>query len=143
MELDFENIYCVGRRTKRLIEKRIGKVTQVENSSEKLANYLVSNLKDDAITFFCGNKRRDELPTVLAESNIIVNEIETYQTQLTPRKIEEKFKAILFYSPSGIESYLKENKAKIESVEVQIDKRLKLMYNGKQLLKETMIISKF
>ena len=44
-------------------------------------------------------------------SNQIVNEIETYQTQLTPRKIEEKFKAILFYSPSGIESYLKENTA--------------------------------
>ena len=111
MELDFENIYCVGRRTKRLIEKRIGKVTQVENSAEKLANYLVTNLKDGEVTFFCSNKRRDELPTVLAESNIIVNEIETYQTQLTPRKIEEKFKAILFYSPSGIESYLKENKA--------------------------------
>jgi len=107
--LDFENIYCVGRRTKRLIEKRIGKVAQVEKDAEKLANYLVENLEDKNITFFCGNKRRDELPTVLAENNIEVNEVECYETRLTPRLIEEKYKGILFYSPSGIESYLKEN----------------------------------
>ena len=94
MELDFENIYCVGRRTKRLIEKRIGKVVHIENSAEKLTNYLVSNLKDDGVTFFCGNKRRDDLPTKLVENNIKVNEVECYQTQLTPRKIEEKYKFI-------------------------------------------------
>ncbi len=109
MELDFTNIYCVGKRTKRLIEKQIGKVAHVENSAEKLANYLVENLEDKNITFFCGNKRRDDLPTILSENNIVVNEVECYQTQLTPRKIEEKYKGILFYSPSGVESYLKDN----------------------------------
>jgi len=108
-ELDFTNIYCVGRRTKRLIEKRIGKVKHVENDAEKLANYLAENLKDTSITFFCGNKRRDELPTILAKNNVIVEEVECYQTALTPRKIEEKFNGILFYSPTGIESYLKDN----------------------------------
>ena len=109
-ELDFTNIYCVGRRTKRLIEKRIGKVAHVENDAEKLANYLVKNLKDTTVTFFCGNKRRDDLPTILAENNITVNEVECYQTQLTPRVIEGKYNGILFYSPTGIESYLKDNK---------------------------------
>jgi hydroxymethylbilane synthase len=108
-ELDFTNIYCVGRRTKKLIEKRIGKVKQSENSAEKLAAYLAENLKDTSVTFFCGNKRRDELPTILAENNVVVNEVECYQTSLTPRKIEEKFNGILFYSPTGIESYLKDN----------------------------------
>ncbi len=109
LELNFENIYCVGRRTKRLIEKRIGKVKQSENDAEKLATYLVENLEDKNITFFCGNKRRDELPTILTENSITVNEVECYKTQLTPRIIEEKYKGILFYSPSGIESYLKDN----------------------------------
>ena len=108
-ELDFENIYCVGRRTKRLIEKRIGKVAQSEKDAEKLGAYLVENVDGKDITFFCGNKRRDELPTILAENNFVVNEVECYKTQLTPRKIEEKYKGILFYSPSGIESYLKDN----------------------------------
>jgi len=111
MELQFENIYCVGKRTKRLIEKKIGKVSQDENSAEKLANYLVENLEGKEVTFFCGNKKRDELSAILKENNIEVNEIECYQTSLTPRKIDGKYNGILFYSPSGIESFLKENKA--------------------------------
>lgn len=110
MELDFRNIYCVGKRTKRLIEKKIGKVAHVENSAEKLANYLVANSTKKEVTYFCGTKRRDDLPSILSKNEITVNEVVCYQTQLTPRKIEEKFQGILFYSPTGIESYLKENK---------------------------------
>jgi len=115
-ELDFTNIYCVGRRTKRLIEKNIGKVAHVENSAEKLANYLSKELDTKEITFFCGNKRRDELPTILSKNKIIVNEVECYKTNLTPNKIEAKYKAILFYSPTGIESFLEQNSAKSETV---------------------------
>ena len=111
MELQFENIYCVGKRTKRLIEKKIGKVIQDENTSEKLANYLVKNLDGKEVTFFCGNKKREELTTILTENNIVVNEVESYQTALTPRKIDEKINGILFFSPSAIESFLIQNKA--------------------------------
>lgn len=110
-ELDFKNIYCVGRRTKRLIEKKIGKVNQVENSAKKLAEYLCENISDNTVTFFCGNKRRDELTSILSSKDITVHEVESYQTQLTPRKVDPKYSGILFYSPSGIESYLKENSA--------------------------------
>jgi hydroxymethylbilane synthase len=108
-ELKFENIYCVGRRTKRKIENKIGKVAHTENSAEKLANYLVKNIDEGEITYFCGNKRRGELPTILTDNKIIVNEIECYQTQLTPRKIDDKNQGVLFFSPTGIESYLLEN----------------------------------
>lgn len=110
-EFDFTNIYCVGRRTKRLIENKIGKVAHVESSANKLANYLGANLKDKSCTFFCGNKRRDELPKILSEHNIEVNEVECYSTLLSSKKIENKFKGILFYSPSGIESFIIENSA--------------------------------
>jgi hydroxymethylbilane synthase len=110
-ELNFEHIYCVGRRTKQLITKKIGVVTHSENSAEKLANYLVNNLKSKEITFFCGDKRRDNLPTILDKNKIKVNEVVCYQTMLTPKKVEDKFKGVLFFSPTGIESYLKgENK---------------------------------
>merc|ERR1712232_23470 len=83
-DLNFENIYCVGKRTKRLIERKFGKVTKAENSALKLAMYLAENLEKKEITFFCGNKRRDELPDILNNHNIKVNEIACYQTQLTP-----------------------------------------------------------
>ncbi len=110
-ELSFENIFCVGRRTKSLIEKRIGKVLHTEKTAEKLANYIVETAKEKEITFFCGNNRRDDLPIILSNNSFVVNEIECYKTILTPKKIEQKHKGVLFFSPSAIESYLKENKS--------------------------------
>ncbi|MBV1924622.1 MAG: hydroxymethylbilane synthase [Flavobacteriaceae bacterium] len=111
-DFNFENIYCVGRRTKRLIEKKIGKVTKVESSAEKLANYLTENLEEKELTFFCGNKRRDDLPTILAKNDFNITEVECYQTLLSSEKIDPKYSGILFYSPSGIESFLKSNTTK-------------------------------
>jgi len=110
-QLDFKNIYCVGRRTKRLIERNIGKVAHVENSAEKLANYIVKNVKSKDVTFFCGNKRRNELPNILVKNDFNIQEIECYKTLNTPNKIDEKYRGILFFSPSAIESYLLENSA--------------------------------
>jgi len=108
-ELNFEHIYCVGRRTKRLIEKKIGKVTHVENSAGNLADYLVEHIKNEEITYFCGDKRRDELPGILSKNGIGLNEVIAYKTLLSPNKLAKKYDGILFFSPSGIESFLSKN----------------------------------
>ena len=108
-ELSFKNIYCVGRRTKRKIERQISKVTHVENTAKELAKYLIKQKDIQEITFFCGNKKRDELTEILVKNNVKVNEIEVYRTLLNTRKFDDKFDGILFYSPSGIESYLVDN----------------------------------
>ncbi len=109
-ELDFGSIYCVGRRTKSLIEKRIGNVSHTEASAEKLANFLVSRLKGAKVTFFCGDKRRDELPDILESNGIEVEEVVSYQTLLTPNKMTKAYRGLLFFSPSGVESYLQMNR---------------------------------
>jgi uroporphyrinogen-III synthase len=108
-ELNFTNIYSVGRRTKRLIERRIGKVLHVENSAAKLADYLVDHIKNEEATYFCGNKRRDELPGILSRNGISLHEIITYQTILSPDQLIKKYNGLLFFSPSGIESFLMKN----------------------------------
>lgn len=113
-ELQFKNIYCVGRRTKRLIERKIGKVTHVENSAHQLGNYLSEHLKNGEITFFCGDKRRDELPQILEKNGIGLNEVIAYQTLLSPNRMSKAYDGLLFFSPSGIESYLSENQPKNE-----------------------------
>lgn len=109
-ELRFKNIYCVGRKTKRLIEQRIGKVTHAENSAKKLADYLVEFIEGAEVTYFCSNIRLDELPNVLKENNITVNEIEAYKTKHDTVALDASVEGILFYSPSTIESYLLKNK---------------------------------
>ena len=109
-ELQFKNIYCVGRRTKRLIEDRIGTVRHSENSAKKLAEYLVEYLEGTEVTYFCSNIRIDDLPKILNENRIAVNEIETYKTKFSPAKVGQSVEGVLFFSPSTIDSYLQLNK---------------------------------
>ncbi len=108
-QLKFKNIYCVGRKTKRLIEKRIGKVAHSEKNAQKLAQYLVEYMEGLEVTYFCSNLRLDELPAHLTENNITVHEIEAYKTKYAPVAIDDSVRGVLFFSPSGIESYLREN----------------------------------
>lgn len=110
-ELHFKNIYCVGRRTKRLIEKRIGKVKHSENNAKKLADHLVEYLEGTEVTYFCSNLRMDDLPKILEANKITVNEIEAYRTKHSPVKVDESVEGILFFSPSTVDSYLQSNVA--------------------------------
>lgn len=110
-ELQFKNIYCVGRRTKRLIEKKIGKVKHSENYAKLLAEYLVEYIDGTEVTHFCSNIRLDELSQTLEKNHIKVNEVEAYKTVLDSEKIDPNVEGIMFYSPSTVESYLISNDA--------------------------------
>ena len=109
-ELQFKNIYCVGRRTKKLIEQKIGPVVKAERNAAKLATYLTENISGQDVTYFCSDLRLDTLPTELAKNNITVNEVEAYQTMYSPAKLDDTLNGVMFYSPSTVESYIKENK---------------------------------
>jgi hydroxymethylbilane synthase len=109
VELQFKNIYCVGRRTKRLVEKRIGPVKHVEKSAKALAEYLVEYIDGIHITYFCSDSSEDELSTILSENNLKVNKVEVYQTKYEAKKVEDSIEGVMFFSPLTIRSYLKEN----------------------------------
>ena len=113
LELQFKNIYCVGRRTKRLVENKIGKVIHSESNAKKLADYLVEYMSGAEVTYFCSDIRLDALPTILSENNIKVTEIEAYQTKYDGVKVNESVEAVMFYSPSTVESFTQKNKKQI------------------------------
>tara|TARA_R110002049_G_scaffold307520_1_gene508197 strand:+ start:5778 stop:7355 length:1578 start_codon:yes stop_codon:yes gene_type:complete len=113
IELQFKNIYCVGRRTKRLVENKIGNVTHFEKNAKKLAEYLVEYMEGTEVTYFCSDLRLDDLPTILAENNIKVNEVEAYQTKYDGVKVADAIESVLFYSPSTVESFVQKNKQDI------------------------------
>jgi hydroxymethylbilane synthase len=108
-EINFKNIFCVGRRTKKLIENRIGKVTYVAKNALKLAEYIAKETKIKHVSYFCSDVRLDVLPTYLQANNIVVNEVEAYKTMLSSVKIDDSVTGVLFFSPSGIDSYLEKN----------------------------------
>ncbi|KJD31277.1 porphobilinogen deaminase [Tamlana nanhaiensis] len=112
-ELQFKNIYCVGRRTKRLIEKKIGPVKHIEKNAEALANYLVEYIEGTNVTYFCSDIRLDALPNILKENNINVTEVEAYQTKFDGEKVDDSVEAAMFYSPSTVDSYVAKNNKEI------------------------------
>jgi uroporphyrinogen-III synthase len=108
-ELQFENVYCVGDKTAQLLAQKNVKVTFKANSAQELADEILLNKEIEEVYFFCGNLRRNELPEILAENNIKVNEIEVYTTNFKPVKIKNTYDGILFFSPSSVKSYLLKN----------------------------------
>jgi len=108
-DLNFETIYCVGRRTKRLIEQKIGPVKHFEKNAKALANYLVEFIEGSEVTYFCSDIRMDDLPSILEKNNIKVQEIEAYSTKLQAPKLENSIEGVMFYSPSTIQSFLQKN----------------------------------
>lgn len=108
---DFKNIYCVGKRTKKLIESHSGKVVFCAENSKALADYLVENSKGIEITYFCGDLRLNYLPAILKENGFNLEEIITYKTELTPSQVSKDIQGVLFYSPSTVKSYILQNKS--------------------------------
>lgn len=103
-----DNCFCVGEKTKALLEKNGQKVIKMTEYASGLASYLVENHKNDHFHFFCGNIRSDVIPSALSNNNISFKEIRVYNTSLQPKKFERQFDAILFFSPSGVRSYCEE-----------------------------------
>lgn len=109
-----KNVFCVGLKTKALLEENGFNVIAYTGYAADLAEIIALIYSKESFTFFSGNLRRDTLPNFLKEANIPFNEIEVYKTHLTPQKISPPLDGILFFSPSAVESYLKDNKIKKE-----------------------------
>src|SRR6478736_5407562 len=108
--LKSRNVFCVGSKTKALLKENGFNVIAYTGYALDLAEIITLIYSTEKYTFFSGNLRRDTLPNALKENNILFNEIEVYETSLTPHKTTSKTDAILFFSPSGVTSYLKANK---------------------------------
>ncbi|MDO4228855.1 MAG: uroporphyrinogen-III synthase [Capnocytophaga sp.] len=100
---------CVGEKTAILLQKNNFNVLHHEEYADDLGNYIKLHHINDTFTFFSGNLRKNTLPEVMNNNNITFNEVEVYKTTLLPHKIDTIHSAILFFSPSGVISYMKNN----------------------------------
>ena len=100
--------YCVGEKTKSLLEKNGLKVSVFKEKSSDLADFIIKNTENDSFLFFCGKERRPDLEVQLKLHKIKLECVEVYQTFLKPKPIGT-FDIVMFYSPSGVRSFLKNN----------------------------------
>lgn len=104
-KINVENYYCVGTKTKSLLEENDQKVLKMEQNAQELGDFIHKNHKNEMIYFFCGNRRREELPALMRDTEIPFEEVITYQTKLQSKSFKRSFDAVLFFSPSGVESH--------------------------------------
>ena len=114
-ELKTKKCFCVGEKTKALLEENDFEVVAISEYAAELASDIFNHYSKNSFTFFCGNIRRDVLPEALRLAEIALDEIEVYETVLTTNKIDFTPDGILFFSPSAVESYLQQNKIEDEN----------------------------
>lgn len=102
--------FCVGQKTALKLKENGQNVLKSAKNAMELAHFIVKNHKNESFFFICGSRRRDEIPELLKKARIPVFELETYKTELKPRYFKQKWASIMFFSPSGVESFVQGQK---------------------------------
>jgi uroporphyrinogen-III synthase len=109
-ELIHKPVICVGEKTKKILLENGFSVVFFHLDASELIKHIENEYVNNSFTFFCGTSRLNTIPDFLNEKSITHQIIEVYKTIETPVKIAPKMDGILFFSPSGVSSYIKEHK---------------------------------
>ncbi len=115
----YNKIYVVGSQTKKELRKHNFGAFKLCRNAQELSQFITENSVNEKFLHFCGNIALDILDEKLPLQNISYRKIPVYKTELLYPKIDEKYQAIVFFSPSGVRSFAKFNQfgdAKIFSI---------------------------
>ena len=104
-------IYCVGSETKKSVASFFGEpaILDYAGNAEGLSEKIIQQRLLKEAVFFCGDQRRDLLPDKLRAHGIRLRELVVYQTKLTPMRVTKSYDAILFFSPTAVQSFFSLN----------------------------------
>ena len=91
-----------------LLENQIKPLKTTKNMSE-LIDFIQKIDKKGQFLHFCGNRRLSLLAKKMKVWECDFKEVVVYQTEGANTKIDATPSAVLFFSPSGVESYEKHN----------------------------------
>ncbi|MEG0917671.1 MAG: uroporphyrinogen-III synthase, partial [Myroides sp.] len=103
---------CVGSKTKQLLQENGFNVLETQEYADDLAPIIQQKYHLEQIAFFAGNLRRNVLPDAMQKTNVSFEEYTVYQNTANSIEIKAETDALLFFSPSGIHSYLQQNSIK-------------------------------
>ena len=103
------NFFAISGETQQALVDEGYKCQIVKDNAAALANEIIDKSKVKEFIFFCGDKRRDELPNALQNAGVQLTEIVLYKNLSQPQKIVFPYHAVLFFSPSAMKSFLEQN----------------------------------
>ena len=100
-------VYCISGATCEAVVELLGAnaLAGTGGTASELAEVIRRGEAERVteIVFFCGERRRDELPSLGVVEKVV------YRTVLTPHKVERDYDGIAFFSPSAVESFFSVN----------------------------------
>ena len=102
-------VLCVGKKSEELLFKKGIKTIKTTKNMAELVSFIEKIAKNGSFLHFCGNRRLPLLAEKMTAWKANFKEIVVYDTALNIKKINAAPDAILFYSPSGVESHTNMN----------------------------------
>ena len=112
-----KQIFALVGRTKDELLTRGIKANITAGSADELADAIIASKSAQGVLHVCGNLKLPVLEKKLKAAGVLYNDVIVYETITHPeKKVNGHFAAILFYSPSGVESFLAENNFEDQTV---------------------------
>lgn len=105
----FRTIYCIAGRTETRVRATFDAQIIARPYASELVEIMLEAVHDYPLWFFKGNKALPTIPEGLAQAGIPFQAIEVYQNTAIPHVLREDFDAILFFSPTAVESFVQNN----------------------------------
>lgn len=102
-----ESVYCISVKQAKILDGLPGEILKSKEKNVKSLFDLVSEkCQGKTIVYLCGDKSLNIIQNELQSSAIRYFETEVYRNIPVAQKIVKDFDAYLFFSPSGIESFI-------------------------------------
>ncbi len=108
LHLDCTNytVYCISHRTRECALASGLNIKASAPNASALADEILRDEKVNAVTHVCSHRRRNELSEKLNKAGVAVQDVMAYRTEFTPVVVDQSYDAILFFSPSAVDSFL-------------------------------------
>jgi uroporphyrinogen-III synthase len=103
------NVYCISRGTNEYAVASGLNIKSTAPHASALADMILRDVNVKEVTHVSSNLRRDELSKKLKKAGVAVHDVNAYRTEFTPITVDLSFDAIVFFSPSAVDSFLSRN----------------------------------
>lgn len=115
------NFLVIGNSTSTKLKTLFYNVTNTFQNAKELGIFL-QTYPTQTFYFLCGNLHRKELFHLTEKTSHQIEKIIVYYTTLVPKTINEIFDAMLFFSPSAVQSFFINNNIPTETLIFAIGK---------------------
>ncbi|HET8573898.1 MAG TPA: uroporphyrinogen-III synthase [Edaphocola sp.] len=117
-------IFCLSGSTKTALLKHFSEesiIAAAPNAAELIPRIMADKPLNTCV-FFCGNKHLNTIPKAFLKNNMDLKEVVVYETIFSPKKINQSYDGILFFSPSAAESFFSVNKTDTKTILFSVGK---------------------